>query len=416
LAVRISSLCGVLAFSAAACGGDWPQWRGPDRDGVCKETGLLKSWPEGGPKQLWKREGLGTGYASLAIAGGKIYTMADRGGKALVLCLDLQGAEQWATPIGKEWGDGGSRCTPTVAGDKVYALTGHGELACLSTAGKLVWRKEFAKDFGGRMMTGWGYCESPTIDGDTLVATPGGDQAAVVALDAATGESKWQAAVPNCGGAGYTGVAVGTIAGIKQYVGLLGKQGGCVGLDAATGKLLWQHNKVSNGTANIPTPIVFGNLVLYSTGYGDGGTACLKIAANGSGARATEVYSMPANGLQNHHGGMVRVGDYVYGGHGHNNGFPFCLNIKTGKEAWKHARGPGNGSAAALFADGRLYLRYESGVLAMFDTDPKKPVRVVGKLAPPQSGAPAWSHPAIADGVLYLRDQNLLMAYDVKAK
>ena len=404
----------TLLVPAISLGDDWPQWRGPDRDGVCKETGLLKEWPKNGPALVWQQEKLGKGFASLAVVGGKLYTMADRGNDAFVVCLDLKGEEQWATAIGKAWGGDGSRCTPTVGKDKLYALTGHGELACLALDGKVVWQKDFKKDFGGRMMSGWGYCESPTLDGDTLVVTPGADNAAIVALEAATGATKWKAEVPNSGGAGYTGVAIGDFGkGQKQYVALLGKSGGCVGINAANGQLLWRNAKKSNGTANIPTPIVSGDLVLYSTGYGDGGTVCLKMSADGE---ASEAYSMDGNQLQNHHGGMVLVGDYVYGGHGHNNGFPFCLNLKTGEQMWKTARGPGKESAAVLYADGRLIFRYQDGVVALLDPNPKQQVEVLSKFTPKRSGAAAWSHPVISGGVLYLRDQDLLAAYDVKAK
>ena len=213
-------------------------------------------------------------------------------------------------------------------------------------------------------------------------------------------------------------MAIGTLGGVKQYVALLGKSGGCVGIAAANGELLWRNNKYSNGTANVPTPIVSGDhTVLYTTGYGDGGTVCLDVTAAGNKAEAAERYSMPAKELQNHHGGVVLFNGFLYGGHGHNNGFPFCMELKTGKQRWKIGRGPGNESAAVLYADGRLIFRYQDGVVALLDANPNGDAqKVLGKFKPQRSGAPAWSHPAIADGVLYLRDQDLLMAYDLKGK
>ena len=167
--------------------------RGPNRDALSTETGLLKEWDSDGPPLEWKSAGLGSGYSSVVLAGGRIYTMGDRGNQQYVMALDdKNGRELWSLAVGKRWSDGGPRCTPTVDGDMVYAITPAGDLVCIDAKnGKGVWTKNFEKDFKGRMMSGWGYCESPLIDGQDLICTPGGDNATIVALNKKTGKQTW---------------------------------------------------------------------------------------------------------------------------------------------------------------------------------------------------------------------------------
>jgi outer membrane protein assembly factor BamB len=202
---------------------------------------------------------------------------------------------------------------------------------------------------------------------------------------------------------------------VRQYVQLLGAGTGIVGIRATDGKLLWQYAKVANGTASIPTPIVMGDLVFCSSGYGTG-SALLKLQRDGDGVKAEEQYFLKANVLENHHGGMVRVGDFVYCGHKHNEGFPICVEIKSGKPAWGgNMRGPGSGSAAVVYADGRLYFRYQNGLMALIDASTEG-YSLKGTFTIPETGGPSWSHPVVAGGKLYLREQNNLFVYDVKAK
>jgi outer membrane protein assembly factor BamB len=445
----------VFSFALAAIfanageplkGGDWPQWRGPNRDAICTETGLLKEWPKGGPKLLWdskkvnKDPSVGVGLSSLAIAGGKIYTMGDilkveqvefknkegkvakknvtKGGNVLVFCLDAEsGKELWKTAIGPPsvgGPGGGTRCTPTVDGDRVYALTTQGKLVCLKTGdGAILWQKDLVKDFGGRTPGFGGYAESPAIDGDKLICAPGGKKACLVALNKLTGDTYWTSEAPMNDGTGFGSVVKTEVGGVKQYITLAHKQLGLIGVEAETGKFLWSYNRIANNTANAPTALVKGEYVFASTGYGDGGSALLKLVPNGNGGvKVEEQYYFKSRELQNHHGGMIMLGDYIYGGHGHNNGLPFCLEWKTGKFAWSPERGAGSGSAAALYADGRLYFRYESGEMALIEASPKG-YRLISSFRPQISGN-GWPHPVIHQGRLFLRGHDQVLCFDIK--
>lgn len=399
----------TLAFAA-----DWPAWRGPNRDAISPETGLLGEWTEEGPPLLWQAEGLGKGYASISIAAGRIYTMGQRQKACYLTGLDLKdGSELWATEVGK----GSPNCTPTVDGNLVYALSRDGELLCAKAdSGEVVWRKSYSGDFGGRMMSGWGYSESPLVDGDWLICTPGAQDAMLAALDKKTGEVVWKAAMPEDvgksgrDGAAYSSPVISHGAGVKQYVQLVGR--GVIGVRAADGQTLWSYNQVANGTANIPTPIVKDDYVFCSTGYGTG-AALLKLVKSGDGVDAEEVYFIPGNKLQNHHGGMILLGDYIYMGNKHNNGFPVCIKMLTGEIVWEPGRGPGSGSAAILYADGNLYFRYEDGTMALIGAQPDE-YRLKGHFKLASINGKSWPHPVIAGGKLYLRDQDVLMCYDVR--
>jgi outer membrane protein assembly factor BamB len=405
---------------------DWAQWRGPNRDAVCTETGLLKEWPKDGPKLLWsakevnKGPNVGRGYASIAIAGGKIFTLGDRDGKGHVICLDeATGKILWTTPFTDAWGDGGPRCTPTVDGNRVYGLSAHGDLVCVDIRdGRKVWAKNLKTDFKGRMMSGWSYSESPTVDGEKLIVTPGGKEAALIALNKESGNVIWKTALKSDCGAGYASIVTTEVGGVRQYVTLMGGELGLVGVDAKTGKFLWNYQKVGNGTANIPTPIVKRDLVFASTAY-DRGAVLLHLEASGDGGiNAKEVYWLDHKTLQNHHGGMVLVGDHVYGGHGHGQGYPFCLELKTGKMKWGPMRddAPGGGSAAVVYADGRLYFRYENNTVALIEATPDD-FHLVSKFQLPKgTSTPGWQHPVIHDGKLYIRANDQLYCYDIKQK
>lgn len=421
--VLVSTVAAAVSLASAKAP-DWPQFRGPDRTGLCSETGLLKEWPKSGPKLLWKLEGVGRGYSTVAIVGGKLYTMGDRtpkGGEEsqFVLAFDLATRKElWATRIGKPHSDGGPRCTPTVDGDLVYAIGTDGDLACLEAAtGKVVWQKSLANDFGGKMMSGWKYSESPLVDGEQVVCTPGGKDATMVALNKKTGEVIWKCAMPNIGnagkdGAGYSSIVAADIDGVRQYLQILGR--GAIGVEAKTGKFLWGYNRIANGTANIPSPVVKGNQVFVTTSYKTG-SALLELKRSGDSFDVKEVYFLTPKQFENHHGGVVLVGDYIYGGDGQNAGAPVCLELKTGKIAWKEKALDG-GSAAVLYADGNLYFRYDKkGIVALIEATPDG-FKVKGTLKPAVVEGPAWPYPVIHDGKLYLRAHNTLMCYDVRGE
>jgi outer membrane protein assembly factor BamB len=399
-----------LLFASSLSAAEWLSWRGPERNGISPEKGLLKEWKEA-PKLLWRVDDLGSGYSSVAIKDGRIYTMGQIDGDACMLCLDLKdGKRLWATEVGSQ---DDPNCTPTVDGDRVYGLSKKGILICCDTkTGREIWKVKYEADFGGKMMSGWGYSESPLVDGDKLIVTPGGKDAMLAALDKKTGKLIWKTAVPDklAGGAGYSSVVISNAAGVKQYIQLVGK--GIVSVDAATGKLLWSYEQIANGTANIPTPIVKGDFVFCSTGYGTG-AALLKVVKSGGELNAEEVYFLPAKDMQNHHGGMVLIGDHIYCGHGHNEGFPLCIEMKTGKAAWKPGRGVGKGSAAVLAADGHLIFRYESGDVALIEATPTE-YKLKGHFKAPTHHGPNWPHPVVLDGKLYLRDQGTLLCYDIR--
>jgi outer membrane protein assembly factor BamB len=271
-------------------------------------------------------------------------------------------------------------------------------------------------DFGGRMMTGWKYSESPLVDGQRLVSTPGGPDAALVALNKTTGEVIWKCGIPEIGGrgkdgAGYSSMVVAEVDGIRQYVQILGR--GAVGVEATTGRFLWGYNRIANGTANIPTPVVRGNYVFVTTSYRTG-SALLKLTRNSDAIDVEEVYFLGTNQFENHHGGVVLVDDHIYGGSGQVNGIPVCLEFATGKIAWK-ADPPGRRSAAVLYADGRLYFRYEDGLVALVEATPEE-FRVKGTFHTAVKNGASWPHPVIHDGKLYLRDQGTLMCYDVSRR
>ena len=439
--LTIALTLAALAVGPGILSGDpWPQWRGPNRDGRSAETGLLGEWPEGGPPQAWEASGLGGGFSSVAVVGGRIYTMGDLGDGQYALALDdRDGAVLWRTRIGPTWEDEylGPRSTPTVDGERIYVMNTEGEVVCLEAAtGEEVWRRSLPEEFGSYIMqamgsTDWKYAESPLVDGDRVIVTPGVSNAAMVALDKRTGEEIWRASIPRLGssgayGAAYSSAVVSEGASRRHYVQLIGR--GLIGIDAESGEFLWGYNPVANDIANIATPLVFGDRVFASTGYG-AGAALIRLspseaeeagegeeAEEGSraGVRAEEVYFLSGDTFQNHHGGMILEDGHVYTGTGHNRGFPLALRVGDGEVAWGPVRNDGTGSAAIAYADGRIYFRYENGVMVLVEATPEG-YRERGSFEIPDVKLPSWSHPVISGGRLYLREQDRLHVYDVRA-
>lgn len=403
------SLCIVALVSSLTLAVDWPQFRGPNRDGVSTEKGLLQSWPPEGPPLAWSTKGLGGGYSTVSIAGDRIYTVGNRGSDSYLVALNrADGKEVWTAKVGPKGDSLGS--TPTVDGERVYALGQQGDLVCVDKYGKEAWRRNLMKDFKGKK-GGWSYCESPLVDGDRLIVTPGGTEATLVALDKKTGETAWKCPIESKSpDAGYSSVVIDTIGGVKQYVQLY--NGGVVGVDT-DGKLLWHYKRHAGNTANVPTPIPMGEYIFSSIGYGGRGAALLKIKAENGAFAVDEVYYEQA--LKNKHGGVIKVGDYVYGDTD-DSGHPFCAEVKTGKVMWKRKNeGKGGGSASVTYADGRLYFHYQNGVVALVKASPGK-YEEVGSFSPPKLNGAAWAHPVVCDGHLYLREGDYLYCYDVRAK
>jgi outer membrane protein assembly factor BamB len=399
----------VVSVVLPAGAADYPQWRGPDRSGVSPDTGLLKEWPKGGPVLLWKQQNIGNGYSTPAVAGGRIYLVSDRQKEEFAIALDEKdGKEIWSVRLGKVGPNmgpqyPGSRSTPTVEGDVLYALGSDGDLACLETAtGKIRWRKSYRGDFQGKPGM-WAYSESVLIDGDALIGTPGGTEATMVALNKKTGEVLWKSAIPGGEQAAYASVIVGEVGAVKQYIQFLQK--GVVGVDARTGRFLWRYNKTSDPAANIPTPLFYNGFVFSGTSR-DGGSGLVKLTAEKEGVTATEVYRAVDKKVSL--GGFVRVGDYLYTT---TTAGLLCLEFATGKEVWKDRC---VGSGALCYAEGHLYVRGDAGPTALVEATPAG-YKEKGRLTQPdRSKQPAWPYPVVANGRLYLRDQNVLLCYDIK--
>ncbi|MDQ3070604.1 MAG: PQQ-like beta-propeller repeat protein [Acidobacteriota bacterium] len=401
---------------------DWPAWRGPSRDGRSPDTGLLKQWPQGGPRLMMTAKNIGAGFSSVAVTGGRIYTMGDRDGSQYLFALnDSDGSEVWAARVGPVWEDeyGGPRGTPAVSDGMVFAVGTEGDVVGVDAAsGKEIWRRSLVADFGGKMSSMWKFAESPLVDGDRVIVTPGAGNALIVALNKKTGADIWRAKGSNFGragldGAAYSSAVISNGGGVKQYIQFLGR--GIVSVRASDGWVMWHYNRVANHVASIPTPIVKDNYVFASSGYDSGGSALLEITAAPEGrTTVTEKYYLERTTFQNHHGGMILAGDHIYAGHGHNRGFPIAVEFLTGKVAWGgDIRNAGTGSAAVTFADGHLYFRYQNGTMMLIEATPTG-YREKGSFAIPNVRNPSWSHPVVLNGRLYLREQGTLYVYDVR--
>ena len=403
-ALILTATIGML-LATTVTADDWPGWRGPNRDGVSTEEGLLKTWPKEGPPQAWAINSAGYGYGAPSIADGKVFIMGNGPEKEWVSCYDEKtGKQLWACATGPipsaGKGFAGPRSTPTYYEGRVYVIGINGWLLSIDAdTGKPIWFTELMRHWGGRKPL-WGYSESPLVDKGVVIVTPGG-QNSVIALDAKSGKKIWAA---NLGDpASYSSPIVATLAETKMYV--VFTETGLVGLRASDGVLLWRYNAPSNGQANIPTPVVVGSTVFAASGYGKGG-GCVWIKKNDEGKyEAEELYF--TNKMQNMHGGFVVLDGYLYGCS--DPGVMVALNYKTGKVA-KVVR-TGRFSIAA--ADDMLYVRHEDGKMFLFNASPTSLVKRGEFEQEYRSEEKAWPHPVIANGRLYLRDQYFLYAYDI---
>jgi len=399
VAVIVMCLCAGIAAQTAA---SWPQWRGPNRDGISKETGLLKQWPADGPALAWKTAGAGGGYSSLAISNGRIFTMGLRGDREYIVAFDVAtGKQAWATAHGgafrNDRGDG-PRGTPTIDGDRLYALGGDGDLSCLEiTSGKVVWTMNVLSKFGGRNIT-WGISESPLVIAEKVLVNPGGPGASIVALNKKDGSLIWKSQSDTAGYSSGVPVQIGNTTQVVFFT-----HSRAVGLDLKDGKLLWEYDRAANSVANVATPVVRGNRVFISSDYGTG-AGLVEIKADG---KAQEVYF--TRDMRNHHSSSILIGDYLYG---FSSGILTAMKFDTGEVAWKD-RSVGKGSLA--YADGNLYALSENGVVGLIEATPTG-YKEKGRFRINQDSLPTWTHPVIAGGRLYLRDQDTIYAYDVREK
>jgi len=462
LAPAIVGCC--CLFTATVSAADWPQWQGPSRDGKSTDTGLLKQWPQEGPPLAWRIDKLGGGDGGPAVAAGRVFIMSNRGDEEVVWALsEKDGSEIWVTPLGPAFqqrasqGKEGPGCTPTVDGERLYVEGLGGNVVCLQVAdGKVLWQRSMTEDFGGRPPM-WSYRESPLVDGDRVIVTPGGPDAIMVALNKLTGETVWKAKLPDTpagdsgapgdsgggrggpggpgssgggrggrggrggfGGGGGAGAAYASpiaidVDGQRQYVQLAARA--LIGVAASDGKFLWRYDKPANRMAiNCSTAVFHDGMVFASSAYGAGG-GLVRLSKDADGAvKAEEVYA--TTDMQNHHGGMILLDGCLYGASGGNEGGALvCLDFKTGKVLWDQRQSAGRRAKDSLaLADGLLYYRMEDGVICLIEPNPKQYAERSRFQQPDRTRLPAWSHPVIANGRLYVRDQDVLFCYDVKAK
>jgi outer membrane protein assembly factor BamB len=406
----VVAVCSTISLRAD----DWPQWRGPNRDGISREKGLLQSWPSEGPKLNWQRTDIGEGYSTPAVAGPRLYLLSNAGlDNEFVQALNVADGQQvWSTTIGKVGNPEqrppypGARSTPTIDGEYLYALGSDGDLACLELAtGKIVWKKNVRSEFTGQYGE-WAYSESPLVDGKLVVCTPGGAEATIVALDKSNGDVVWKSAIPGGDAAGYASIIVVQAHGVKQYVQFLAN--GLVGINAADGKFLWRYERTAKGSpANIPTPVASQGYV-YSAASRSGG-GLVKLTDEGGKLAAEQVYfniKLPSS-----IGGSVLVDDVLYGT---SSRLLMCIDFVTGETRWEDKSvAPG----ALMYADGNLYMHSEANEVALIEATPQA-YRERGRFAlpnPPETGkSRAWCYPVVANGRLYLRDWTSLWSYDVR--
>jgi outer membrane protein assembly factor BamB len=396
----------VLFLCIPALAADWTTWLGPNRDGKSVETGLLKSWPAGGPKAVWKTTGLGEGFSSMAVVGNRIYTQGQQGAQEFVLALDAAtGKQVWKVPTGKAYSEdhgNGPRGIPQVDGNRLYAVSADGTLVCLENeTGKRVWGFNYVEKFGSTTPR-WAFAESPLIEGDRLIIAPGGKGAGIVALNKMTGAVIWQAQDDL---ANYSSVLPINFEGHHIYTVLTASA--AIGVDAKDGSLLWRYPKAINRVANIATPVYADGHVFYSSNYGTG-CALLKLAVEGGKVTATEVYFN--KDMENHYTTSIKVGDYLYGFSGNQPGVLVAMEFKTGKVAWKD-RSVEKGNC--IFAEGLLYCQGENGKIGLIDPSPAG-YKEISRFEIPRGQYNTWTVPSIANGKLYLREQDNLYAFDIK--
>ena len=388
------------AAQAGGTAGEWPCWLGPNHDGKSLDTGLLKEWPDGGPALLWEASGIGVGFASVAVTGGKVYVTGDKDGKLILTTFDIDGKQLWQAPCGKSrGGPDGSRSSPVIDHGNIYILDGNGLMGCYDQAtGKKKWTRE-SRQWGGGP-GGWGYAESPLVLGKLVVFKPGGKNC-IVALDKTTGKTVWESTGFEAGPEYGSCIPV-AFAGKKMIV--TGTNRGIVAVDAQSGKLLWSNNWSAGNTANCPTPAYADGYVFWANGYGRGGI-CLKLAKDGDEVVAEVAWK--THDMVCHHGGYVIHEGCIYGNH---EGGWTCLDLKTGQKKW-HERAVGKGSLC--FADDMLYLFSEDAGQAGLATCSPDGLQLKGKVKVKGNG-PSWAHPVVIGGRLYLRYDTHLYCFDVK--
>ena len=403
--VALTVILSLSAVASEQAFDDWPQWRGPKRDGISAERGLLKDWPAGGPPVVWRASGAGTGYSSFSSAHGRLYTLGARESIEYLMAYDAAtGKKTWETAHGRQFsndrGDG-PRSTPTVDGDRLYTFGGSGDMSVVDAAtGKVFWKINLLEKLGGTNIQ-WGLSESPLVLSDRILVSPGGRGASIVALSKTDGSVIWKSLSDE---PGYSSAVLHEAGGVREAIYFTGER--ALGIDVDTGKLLWSYNQVANRTANIATPIVRGNFVFLSSGYGTG-AALLELTPGSKSIAARQVYF--TRDMRNHHASSVLIGDYLYG---FSDAILTAMKFDSGQVAWRD-RSVGKGSV--VFVDERLYLYSEEGVVGLAEANPAG-YREHGRFQIKTGGAPTWSHPIVSNGKLFIRDQDNIYAFDVRQR
>ena len=402
---------------------DWPQWRGPDRDGKAAPQSLLQAWPEGGPSEVWRFDAAGRGYSSVAVAGGRLFTQGSDGQRCRVFCLDAaNGQPVWSTPYSRTgndedyltgWG-AGPRGTPTVDADQVFALSDVGVLTAVDrSSGEIQWLTDLVADHGGSIPK-WGYAESPLVDGDRVLVQPGG-AGYMIGLDRRTGRKVWSSSGFECT-AHYSSIIKGSAHGVDYYV--TGTKDGVAGFAVADGRLLFTNPTTGNNVATIPTPVIDGSRVYHTSDYGAGCVLLDLVPGPAGGLDAEQVYHLDGKTMMNHHGGVVVVDGVVYGFTKASGGLWMAQHLDSGDTLWQEKLRPNN-SGSVAFADGRLYFYNDEDATIVLVEPSGEAYRPVGSLSlPVESELPRdrgaiWAHPVIADGKLFVRDLDLIYAFDI---
>ena len=411
VAVTILTISGVETKAQ-----DWLQWQGPNRAGIVNKTGLNLNWSEKKPPLLWTFRQAGLGYSAPVIVGTTLYCQGAVDEKGFAFALDTKtGNLKWKKELGPESVPDRENCprgSVTVDGDKLYLIRGIGQIHCLSAAdGKVLWQKDFIKDFNGKLMSRWGFSESPLVDGNLVICTPGGDDGTMVALDKNTGSVVWRTKEWK-DEAAYSSAIVADVDGIRQYIQQSSK--GFAGVSAKDGKLLWRIEVPGYRVAVIPTPVYNDRLVYVTAGY-NAGCQCIKLTKEGAGIKAETVYAN--KNISNQHGGVVLMNGYIYG-HSDASGW-VCQNLKTGETAWSQRNKDGAARGSTFGIDGRLILLDErTGTVAVAAASPEG-WKEYGRMEFPERTKIqtvdnlVWTHPVVANGKLYLRDHDLLFCYDL---
>ncbi len=394
--------------------GNWPQFHGPRRDNRSDETGLLKKWPEGGPRLIWKAGGIGQGFATVAIVDGLIYTTGNIDKDTVITAMDMSGEEIWKRKNGPAYrrSHPGTRSTPTIVEGKLYHMNGDGDLICMDAGiGDTIWAVDVFEKFEGRMIS-WGISESPLVDGNNVICCPGGEEVGMVALDKDTGKTVW-----TCTGIGdkpgYTSAMIVDYQGLRQIVTVMSDS--AIGVAAETGKLLWQYPHEVRFGVNCDKPIYHdGHIFLFGT-WGRGATK-LKLNVDGDDCSVEEVWRTKE--LDNEHGSVMIVDGYLYGqaDGDHQKRHLACLDMETGKTVWTADELCGDRSASLTFADGMLYFVSDQGEIGLVRPNPEK-LEIVSRFELPKNDQGVfYAHPVVCGGRLYIRHGEFLYAFDVRGK